>query len=127
MQRRWSAERPAVYDKATRVVCLDIIAERRADEGGNWTDGYSYISVELDRQVDYGHIKSQLIEAGYAQKDEFGLLMNAVGDIITAAGKAGSWDEFKAALDTEDIRAFSGFTEFRAMCAGAARAIMGMY
>ncbi len=46
-------------------------------------DGYSYIPVEIDRQIDYGHIKSQLIEAGFAQKDEFGLLMNAMnGDTV---------------------------------------------
>lgn len=127
LQRRWSAEKPAVYDKETRIVCLDIIAEKQSDEEGNETDGYSYIPVELDRQVDYGHIKSQLIEAGFAQKDEFGLLMNAVGDILTAANKADSWDDFKKALDTGDIKAFGDFTEFRAMCAKTAKEIMEQY
>lgn len=127
LQRRWSAEKPAVYDKETRIASLDIVAETRTDGEGNETAGYSFIPVELDRQVDYGHIKSQLIEGGFAQKDEFGLLMNAVGDILSAASKAGSWEDFKKGLDTGDIKAFGDFAEFRAMCAGAAKEVMSRY
>lgn len=127
LQRRWSAEKPQVYDKETRTVCLDIINETQTNEDGEEQSGYSYIPVELDRQIDYGHIKSQLIEGGFAQKDEFGLLMNAVGDILAAASDAESWDDFKAALDTEDIKAFSEFNEFRQMCATAAKAVLEQY
>lgn len=126
LQRRWQEEMPQVYDKETRMVCLDIKAETQTVDGEE-KDGYSYIPVEIDRQIDYGHIKSQLVEAGFAQKDEFGLLMNAVDGILSAASSATSWAKFKEALDTEDIKEFFEFTEFRAMCAAAASAVMQAY
>lgn len=127
LQRRWSAEQPPVYDKETRIVSLDITMEKRTDEEGSEQDGYSYIPVEIDRQIDYGHIKSQLIEAGFAQKDEFGLLMNAVEDIVSAAGDAKTFADFAKKIDTEDIRAFQSFAEFRAECAEAAKKVMEQY
>lgn len=127
LQRRFSETEPAVYDKSTRIVCLDIKADTQTDEDGNEVAGYSYIPVEIDRHIDYGHIKSQLIEAGFAQKDEFGLLMNAVDDLVTAIGASDSWSKFKAEAGTEDIQAFRDFCEFRAMCAEAAKKVMEYY
>ena len=127
LQRRWAVEMPQVYNKETRIVCLDIRAEKQKDIDGNEVDGYSYLPVEIDRQMDYGHVKSQLIEAGFAQKDEFGLLMNAVGNIIKAAGEADTWKAFKTAIDTDDIKAFVEFCEFRDMCAEAAKVVMANY
>lgn len=66
LQRRWQESRPEVYDKETHIVCLDIVREDITIEGVV-TEGYSFIPVEIDDQIDYGHIKSQLIEAGFAQ------------------------------------------------------------
>ena len=126
LQRRWQEEKPAVYDKETRTVCLDIVKDNiTTDEGEK--EGYSFIPVEIDSQIDYGHIKSQLIEAGFAQKDEFGLLVNAVDGILTAVSKSESWKAFKQNLDTEDIKAFSDFCAFRKMCAEAAKEILKSY
>lgn len=128
LQRRWSESRPQVYDKETRLVCLDIKEEKQTDSEGNEKDGYSYLQVEIDRQFDYGHVKSQLIEAGFAQKDEFGLLMNAVDGIIGAVTEATSWAKFKEAVEgTEDIAAFTEFCAFRTECATAAKAVMECY
>lgn len=127
LQRRWSAEMPQVYNKETRIVCFDVRAEKQKDMDGNEVDGYSYIQVEIDRQIDYGHIKSQLIESGFAQKDEFGLLMNAVNGILTAVSISDSWKDFKQNLDTEDVNAFVEFCEFRKMCADAAKEVMNQY
>ena len=127
LQRRWQENKPAVYDKETRIVCLDIKAEAHTNEDGNEVAGYSFIPVEIDRQIDYGHIKSQLIEAGFAQKDEFGLLMNAVNGILTAVSSSDSWKDFKQNLDTEDVNAFVEFCEFRKMCAYAAKEVMNQY
>ena len=127
LQRRWAEDMPQVYNKETRIVCLDIRAEKQKDMDGNEVDGYSYLPGESDRQIDYGHIKSQLIESGFAQKDEFGLLMNAVDGIIKAAGEADTWKAFKTAIDTADIKAFTEFCEFRAMCAEAAKVVMSNY
>ena len=127
LQRRWQENKPAVYDKETRIVCLDIKAETQTNEDGHEVAGYSFIPVEIDRQIDYGHIKSQLIEAGFAQKDEFGLLMNAVNGILTAVSSSDSWKDFKQNLDMEDVNAFVEFCEFRKMCADAAKEVMNQY
>lgn len=127
LQRRWQKNEPAVYDKETRIVCLDIKAEKQMDESGTEVDGFSFIPVEIDPQIDYGHIKSQLIEAGFAQKDEFGLLMNAVDGILTAVSTSSTWAKFKENLDIEDVRVFSEFCDFRRMCAEAAHEVMNHY
>ena len=131
LQRRWQENEPQVYNKETRIVCLDIRKENQTITEGEETEvkeGYSYIPVEIDSQIDYGHIKSQLIEAGFAQKDEFGLLMNAVDSIIKSAKSADTWKAFKEGLAGEnDAQTFIEFCEFRSMCAEAAKEIMKFY
>ena len=130
LQRRWQENEPQVYDKETRIVCLDIRKENQTITEGEETvvkDGFSFIPVEIDTQIDYGHIKSQLIEAGFAQKDEFGLLMNAVDKILIAIMGNSSISTIKEALNTEDVNAFVEFCEFRNMCAEAAKEVMKFY
>ena len=99
LQRRWSAVEPPVYDKETRIVCLDIKPEAQTSQEGEEQQGFSYIPVQIDRQFDYGHVKSQLIEAGFPQKDE----------------------------DTEAVSKFSEFNAFRKICADAAKVVMSNY
>lgn len=131
LQRRWQENEPQVYNKETRIVCLDIRKENQTITEGEETvvkDGFSFIPVEIDSQIDYGHIKSQLIEAGFAQKDEFGLLMNAVDSIIKSAKSADTWKAFKEGLAVEnDAQTFIEFCEFRSMCAEAAKEVMKFY
>ena len=130
LQRRWQENQPQVYDKETRIVCLDIRKENQAITEGEETEvkeGYSYIPVEIDSQIDYGHIKSQLIEAGFAQKDEFGLLMNAVDDILKAIADNSTISSIKEALNTDDVNVFVEFCEFRKMCADAAKEVLKAY
>ena len=130
LQRRWQEDKPQVYDKETRIVCLDIEKENQSVTEGEETvvkEGFSFIPVEIDSQIDYGHIKSQLIEAGFAQKDEFGLLMNAVDKILIAIMGNSSISTIKEALNTEDVNAFVEFCEFRKMCADAAKEVMKFY
>lgn len=130
LQRRWQETKPEVYNKETRIVCLDIVKENQTITEGEESvvkDGFSFIPVEIDSQIDYGHIKSQLIEAGFAQKDEFGLLMNAVNGILTAVSSSDSWKDFKQNIDTEDVNAFVEFCEFRKMCADAAKEVLKAY
>ena len=130
LQRRWQETQPEVYDKETRIVCLDIMKDNQTVTDGEETEvkeGYSYIPVEIDSQIDYGHIKSQLIEAGFAQKDEFGLLMNAVDEILKAITDNSTISSIKEALNTEDVNAFVEFCEFRKMCADAAKEVMKFY
>ena len=130
LQRRWQENEPQVYDKETRIVCLDIRKENQTITEGEETvvkEGFSFIPVELDTQIDYGHIKSQLIEAGFAQKDEFGLLRNAVDKILIAIMGNSSISTIKEALNTEDVNDFVDFCEFRKMCADAAKEVMKFY
>lgn len=127
LQRRWQATRPATYDKETRTVCFDIVSANQQDADGNEQQGYSFLQVQIDPLIDYGHIKSQLIEAGFAQKDEFGLLMNAVDSVVEAAAGATSWAKFKESLDVADVQKFKQFCEFRSMCAVTAKAVMESY
>lgn len=130
LQRRWQENKPQIYDKETRIVCLDIMKDNQTVTDGEETEvkeGYSYIPVEIDSQIDYGHIKSQLIEAGFAQKDEFGLLMNAVDCILKAITDNSTISSIKEALNTEDVNAFVEFCEFRKMCADAAKEVMKAY
>lgn len=131
LQRRWQENKPQVYDKETRIVCLDIRKENQTVTEGEETvvkEGFSFIPVEIDSQIDYGHIKSQLIEAGFAQKDEFGLLMNAVDSIIKSAKSADTWKAFKDCLASDnDAQTFIEFCEFRSMCAEAAKDVMKFY
>ena len=130
LQRRWQENEPQVYNKETRIVCLDIRKENQTITEGEETEvkeGYSYIPVGIDSQIDYGHIKSRLIEAGFAQKDEFGLLMNAVDDILKAIADNSTISSIKEALNTEDVNAFVEFCEFRKMCADAAKEVMKFY
>ena len=130
LQRRWQENKPQVYDKETRIVCLDIVRENQTITDGEASvvkEGYSFIPVEIDTQIDYGHIKSQLIEAGFAQKDEFVLLMNAVDKILMAIIGNSSISTIKEALNTEDVNDFVEFCEFRKMCAEAAKEVMKFY
>lgn len=130
LHRRWQKDKPEVYDKETRIVCLDIRKENQTITEGEETvvkEGFSFIPVEIDSQIDYGHIKSQLIEAGFAQKDEFGLLMNAVDKILIAIMVNSSISTIKEALNTEDVNDFVEFCEFRKMCADAAKEVMKAY
>ena len=130
LQRRWQETKQEVYNKETSIVCLDIVEENRTVTEGEESvvkEGYSYIPVEIDSQIDYGHIKSQLIEAGFAQKDEFGLLMNAVDDILKAITANSTISSIKEAFNTEDVNAFVEFCEFRKMCADAAKEVMEFY
>lgn len=130
LHRRWQEQKPQVYDKETRIVCLDIVEENQTITEGEETvvkEGFSFIPVEIDSQIDYGHIKSQLIEAGFAQKDEFGLLMNAVDKILIAIMGNSSISTIKEALNTDDVNVFVEFCEFRKMCADAAKEVMKFY
>lgn len=131
LQRRWQEEKPALFDKETRIVCLDIKKEVIKVVENNEVEekeGYSFLPVEIDTNIDYGHIKSQLIEAGFAQKDEFGLLMNAVYSIINSAKSADTWKAFKEGLVSEnDAQTFIEFCEFRKMCADAAKEVIKAY
>ena len=57
LQRRWSANKPMVYNRETRTVCLDIQPEKGSNgsmsENGEaeLVDGYSYIAITIDPAI----------------------------------------------------------------------------
>lgn len=128
-QRRYGTEMPRTFDRETLKVCLDIQSEELGapnvdleGESANETDtqqstlntqpGYSWIEVYLgEGGLDYPTVKSKLIEAAYAPKDEFGHLMNAVSALINGD------------TTSEDIEAFKTLDTWRAICAKTAKEI----
>ena len=132
LQRRWASERPVLFNKETRTVNLLIEEEsitKQAEGEGEESEklsGYGYYPVQIDSTMDYGHIKSQLIEAAYAPKDEFGLVMNAVDGILNALSKSTIKDIQSALLET-DVVDFKAFCAYRAVCADAAKLVMEEY
>lgn len=127
LQRRFYTQEPAIYDKNSRIVSIDIRPDTQVGEDGNTIEGYSCVQVQISTLIDYGHIKSQLIEAAFAPKEEFAVLMNSVDDIIVAVRESSSWAAFKSALGTDDIQKFVDFCEYRAACAAAAKEVLKAY
>lgn len=134
LQRRWQEQRPAIYDKKTRIVCLDIVKEskkEKVDDGKELvTEGYSFYPIQTDNVIDYAHIKSQLIEAGYAPKDEFGIMANALASVFGIL--LGNDEDIPASIKEKlaadpDVKACLTFTEYRQMCADAAKEVMKQY
>ena len=115
----WKDSEPARYDKKTRIVCFGFEPATK-EENGKEIKGFLGFEIQIDGLIDYGHIKSQLVEAAYAQKDEFGTLMNATGELISLA-KAD-----KKIADC-DFSEFEEVQEWRTMCANAAKYVMSYY
>ncbi len=114
---------PLAYEKETRTVNFGFEEVEITDsETETKTKVYEGYSVQIDGVLDYGHIKSQLIEAASPQKDEFGFLNNALSALIKErSGETLNEDEEK------DIDDFTAFTEFRALCAQAAKSVLAAY
>lgn len=125
LQRKFYTAEPAVYDKESRVVSLDIQPDsRKSQDSEEDEQGFSCVQIQIDSLIDYGHIKSQLIEAAFAPKEEFAMVINATDAIISAAAEADSWKSFKTALDNESVAAFGEFNEYRSACAAAAKEVI---
>lgn len=122
LQQRFYSKKPVIYDKKTKVAYLDIAEGTQVNskdgEDKETVKGYTAYPVQLDGLMDYGHIKSQLVEAAYPSKDEFGFAMNALGVLfgIVISGKDKS--EF-----SDEIKETQDFLEYRELCAKTAKAI----
>jgi hypothetical protein len=122
LQRRFVESIPAkVFDRVNNVVNIDFQLDTQTDGKGNVRNGYSGYVIPIDGHTsDYSHVKSQLIEAAYPQKDEFGLVMNFSAlqyDIMN--GNLTMEDAAK----TDDATAFGKFLEWRKLAASAAKLV----
>lgn len=112
------AQVPELYDSVGKVVRFGFTQEMKKDEDGNDVQVYRGYNIPLTGHMDYGHVKSQIIEHVYPPKEEFAIVNNTVSALIRE--RAGVSDP----SIEEDINAFVEFEEWRTMASEAARQLM---
>ena len=85
-------------------------------------EGYSGFAVQTDGVIDYGHLKSLLIEAAYPQKDEHAIAINTLAALLHKVEGKELTEAEKADLDT-----FAQLEEYRTLCADCARNVVNMF
>lgn len=130
IRRVFMTEKPEVYDRNTRIAYMDFQSDTQTQTDNSESvkgkneilEGFSGFVVQTDGIIDYGHLKSLLIEAGYPQKDEHAIAINTISALMAKVnGKELSEDEKK------DIATFDEFHEYRELCAKCAREIINYH
>lgn len=128
LRRTFMTQRPEPYDRTTRMAYMDFQPDTQQPmenaEGERETPvkGFSGFAVQTDGVIDYGHLKSLLIEAAYPQKDEHALAINTIAALLHKVEGAALTQAEKADLD-----AFAEFEEFRTLCAQCAHDVVAMF
>lgn len=128
LRRSFFTTLPAVYDRTTRMAYIDLQPDTQlpmANTEGESEDpikGYSGFAVQTDGVIDYGHLKSLLIEAAYPQKDEHAIAINTIAALLHKVEGKELTEAEKADLDT-----FAQLEEFRTLCASCARNVVNMF
>lgn len=135
IRRVFMTEKPMVYDRETRIAYMDFRTDTQTktdtDNVSNTTkgknesnvvEGFSGFVVQTDGIIDYGHLKSLLIEAGYPQKEEHAISINTISAIMAKINGKELSDDAK-----NDIATFEEFDEYRGLCANCARAIIDIF
>lgn len=128
LKRTFFTTLPAVYDRTTRMAYIDLQPDTQlpmANTEGESEDpikGYSGFAVQTDGVIDYGHLKSLLIEAAYPQKDEHAIAINTIAALLHKVEGKELTEAEKADLDT-----FAQLEEFRTLCASCARNVVNMF
>lgn len=134
IRRVFMTEKPMVYDRETRIAYMDFVPDTQSKtsadnsesaqgkNGSNVVEGFSGFVVQTDGIIDYGHLKSLLIEAGYPQKEEHAISINTISALISKINGKELSDDAK-----NDIAIFEEFDEYRSLCANCARAIMDIF
>lgn len=133
IRRTFMEQKPEVYDRKTRIAYMDFTADtqEKTDNANQDTDkakgkeekttieGFSGFVIQTDGIMDYAHIKSQLVEAAYPQKEEHALAFNTIDALI----KKVDGQELTADEET-DLATYKDFAEYRSLCANCAKAIL---
>lgn len=98
ISRVFMTEQPAIYNRETRMAYMDFQPDTQVQTTTNSTDasstksktadgqetseGFSGFVIQTDGIMDYAHIKSQLVEAAYPQKEEHALAFNTIDALI---------------------------------------------
>lgn len=128
LRRTFFTTLPAVYDRTTRMAYIDVQPDTQLPmaktEGENEepVKGFSGFAVQTDGVIDYGHLKSLLIEAAYPQKDEHAIAINTIAALLHKV-------EGKELTEAEkaDLATFDELEEYRALCAECARNVVNMF
>lgn len=135
IRRVFMTEKPAIYDRKTKIAYMDFqpgtqsqtasggdtgaAKKAKGASGGQTADGFSGFAIQTDGIIDYAHLKSQLVEAAYPQKDEHALAFNTIDALMKqVSGEELADDERK------DIETYRDFSEYRRLCANCARSII---
>lgn len=134
IRRVFMTEKPEVYDRNTRIAYMDFVPDTQDKTGtdyselakgkneSNVVEGFSGFVVQTDGIIDYGHLKSMLIEAGYPQKDEHAIAINTISALMAKINGKELSDDAK-----NDIATFEEFDEYRSLCAKCAREIINYH
>lgn len=133
IRRTFMEQKPEVYDRKTRIAYMDFTADtqEKTDNASQDTDkakgkeekttieGFSGFVIQTDGIMDYAHIKSQLVEAAYPQKEEHALAFNTIDALLKKVDGVELTEE-----ENQDLANYKDFSEYRALCANCAHAII---
>lgn len=137
IRRVFMTEQPAIYDKQTRIAYMDFQKDSqvqtttnsensstsskssKAKDEQTTIEGFSGFVIQTDGIMDYAHIKSQLVEAAFPQKEEHALAFNTIDALLKKVD-----GEDLTAEEQADIASYKEFAEYRNICANCAKAIL---
>lgn len=136
IRRVFMTEQPAIYDKQTRIAYMDFQKDSQVQTTNNSEtstssktsktkdeqtaiEGFSGFVIQTDGIMDYAHIKSQLVEAAFPQKEEHALAFNTIDALMKKVD-----GEELTAEEQADIASYKEFAEYRNICANCAKAIL---
>jgi hypothetical protein len=133
IRRTFMEQKPEVYDRKTRIAYMDFTADtqEKTDNTSQDTDkakgkeektiieGFSGFVIQTDGIMDYAHIKSQLVEAAYPQKEEHALAFNTIDALLKKVDGVELTEE-----ESQDLANYKDFSEYRALCANCANIII---
>lgn len=137
IRRVFMTEQPAIYDKQTRIAYMDFQKDSqvqtttnsetsstsskssKAKDEQTTIEGFSGFVIQTDGIMDYAHIKSQLVEAAFPQKEEHALAFNTIDALMKKVD-----GEELTAEEQADITSYKEFSEFRSLCANCAKSII---
>ena len=137
INRVFMTEQPAIYDRQTRMAYMDFKPDKQVqtttnadasatskakagDDAQKTVEGYSGFVIQTDGIMDYAHLKSQLVEAAYPQKEEHALAFNTIDALMKKVDGEELTEDEKA-----DIENYKDFSEYRSLCANCAKSIIG--
>lgn len=137
IRRVFMTEQPAIYDKQTRIAYMDFQKDSqvqtttnsetsstsskssKAKDEQTTIEGFSGFVIQTDGIMDYAHIKSQLVEAAFPQKEEHALAFNTIDALMKKVD-----GEELTAEEQADIASYKEFAKYRNLCANYAKAVI---